>query len=75
MGDVEQRDITLKILRGAGPYFRHVIAEEIGVRTAPELIWHYDDSLDKAFRIAELLKESENKPEKPTDEPEKEPGS
>jgi ribosome-binding factor A len=58
MGDEEQRAITTKVLRGASGYMRHVIADQIDVRTAPELHWTYDDSLDRAFRIAEILKET-----------------
>jgi len=81
MGDAEQREATLKILRGASRYFRHVISDELGVRTSPELIWEYDDSLDRAFRIAEILKEAENPtpaadaPADPPADPEKEPGA
>jgi ribosome-binding factor A len=63
MGDEAQRALTMKVLRGASGYMRHVIADEIDVRTAPELHWQYDDSLDRAFRIAEILKETEPAPE------------
>jgi ribosome-binding factor A len=58
MGDEDQRAITTRVLRGASGYMRHVIADEIDVRTAPELHWTYDDSLDRSFRIAEILKET-----------------
>jgi ribosome-binding factor A len=59
MGDEAQRQVTLKILRGAAGYMRRTIARELDVKVAPELRWVYDDSLDRAFRIAEVLKESE----------------
>jgi ribosome-binding factor A len=55
MGDEEQRALTTRILRAASGYMRHVIADEIGVRNAPELHWKYDDSLDRSFRIDEIL--------------------
>lgn len=55
MGDEEQRALTTRILKGASGFMRHVIADEIGVRNAPELHWKYDDSLDRSFRIDELL--------------------
>jgi ribosome-binding factor A len=58
LGDQEQRDISLKILRGASGFMRHAIANAIDVQHAPELRWHYDDSLDRAFRINEVLKET-----------------
>lgn len=57
MGDEAQRQVTLKILRGASGYMRHTIARELDVKVAPELRWVYDDSLDRAFRIAEVLNE------------------
>jgi len=58
MGDQEQRDMTLKILKGASGFMRHAIANAIDVQHAPELRWHYDDSLDRAFRINEVLRET-----------------
>ena len=58
MGDEAQRDISLKILRGASGFMRHAIANAIDVQHAPELRWIYDDSLDRAFRINEVLRET-----------------
>ncbi len=57
LGDEAQRATTLRILRGAGGFMRGTIARELDVRTAPELRWQYDDSLDRAFRIDEVLRE------------------
>ena len=56
MGDDAQRQVTLKILRGASGYMRYSIARELDIKVAPELRWVYDDSLDRAFRIDEVLK-------------------
>jgi ribosome-binding factor A len=58
MGDEAQRQVTLKILRGASGYMRHTIARELDVKVAPELRWVYDDSLDRAFRIEQVLHEA-----------------
>ena len=58
MGDQEQRDISMKILRGASGFMRHAIATAIDVQHAPDLRWIYDDSLDRAFRISEVLRET-----------------
>ena len=58
LGDQEQRDMTLKILKGASGFMRHAIANAIDVQHAPELRWHYDDSLDRAFRIDEVLRQT-----------------
>ncbi len=59
MGDEAQRQITMKILRGASGYMRHTIARELDVKVAPELRWVYDDSLDRAFRIDQVLHEAD----------------
>lgn len=58
MGDQAQRDVSMKILKGASGFMRHAIANAIDVQHAPELRWVYDDSLDRAFRIAEVLRET-----------------
>lgn len=65
MGDEAQRALSVKILKGASGYMRHVIAEQIDVRTAPELHWQYDDSLDRAFRIEEILRATGTTPDAP----------
>lgn len=57
MGDEAQRQVTLKILRGASGFMRYTIARELDVKVAPELRWVYDDSLDRAFRIDQVLEE------------------
>jgi len=45
---------------------RHTIARELDVKVAPELRWVYDDSLDRAFRIDQVLSgEAESAPEAP----------
>src|SRR5258705_11344146 len=58
MGDQEQRDVSMKILKGASGFMRYAIANAIDVQHAPELRWVYDDSLDRAFRINEVLRET-----------------
>jgi ribosome-binding factor A len=56
MGDQAQREASLKILKGASGFMRHAIADAIDVNHAPELRWVYDDSLDRAFRIEQVLR-------------------
>jgi ribosome-binding factor A len=58
MGDEAQRETSMKILRGASGFMRHAIATAIDVQHAPELRWIYDDSLDRAFRISEVLRQT-----------------
>lgn len=56
MGDEAQRVETLKRLKAATPFLRRVLVRSMDVRIAPELRWMYDDSLDRAFRIEEMLR-------------------
>jgi len=58
LGDTAQREVSMKILKGASGFMRHAIADAIDVQHAPELRWIYDDSLDRAFRIKEGLREA-----------------
>jgi ribosome-binding factor A len=58
MGDEAQRETSMKVLRGASGFMRHAIATAIDVQHAPELRWIYDDSLDRAFRISEVLRQT-----------------
>lgn len=58
MGDEEQRAMTLKILKGAAGYMRSVLVRQLDVKVAPELRWIYDDSLDRSFRIEEMLRDT-----------------
>lgn len=59
LGDEAQRAASLRILRGASGFMRRTIARELDIKVAPELRWIYDDSLDRSFRIAEVLREDE----------------
>lgn len=57
MGDEEARGRSHEGLVSATSFIRKVIAKELKVRTPPELIFEYDDSLDRAMRIEEKLRE------------------
>lgn len=58
MGDEAQRAATLKILKGASGYMRRTLVRQLDVKVAPELHWVYDDSLDRSFRIEEMLRDT-----------------
>lgn len=62
MGDEAQRATTLKILKGASSFMRRVLVRQLDVKVAPELHWVYDDSLDRAFRIEQMLKDTGTTP-------------
>jgi ribosome-binding factor A len=41
---------------------RHAVARAIDVNHAPELRWIYDDSLDRSFRLEEMLRKTGTTP-------------
>lgn len=65
---VPRRDL-LRALRNATPYLRGQLAARLGLRAAPELLFTYDESIEKAARVDEILRqiaaEREDKPEQP----------
>jgi ribosome-binding factor A len=52
---IKRRDL-LKGLEHATPWLRGQLAIRCGLRVVPELMFVYDDSLDHAARIDELLR-------------------
>jgi ribosome-binding factor A len=57
LGDEEQRGTTLKGLKSSRGFLRQCIGREVRMRTLPELRFRYDDSLDRSFRLEEILEE------------------
>lgn len=55
--DTISRRELLKALRNATPYLRGQLAERLGLRAVPELLFSYDDSPEKAARVDELLRQ------------------
>ncbi len=53
---VSRRDL-LKAMQSATPYLRGQLAERLGLRAVPELLFSYDDSPEKAARVDELLRQ------------------
>lgn len=67
MGDEKQRADTLKCLKGATPFLRRVLVRHLDVKVSPELRWVYDDSLDRSFRIEQMLRDTGTVPDPATD--------
>lgn len=57
MGDEDQRTNTERGLRSAKNFMRKAVADELKLRNAPDLRFKYDDSLDRAMRIEQTLRE------------------
>jgi len=67
MGDEAARAQTLKVLKAATPFLRRVLVRHMDVKVSPDLRWVYDDSLDRSFRIEQMLR-GEAAPPKKDDE-------
>ena len=57
LGDEAARKQTKRALERALPFLRRQIASRLRLRRAPELAFHFDDSLDRQDRIEEILRE------------------
>lgn len=62
LGDEEQRTRSLRGLRSAAGFIRSQIARQLNLRTAPEVVFEFDPSLEQADRLSRLLKEPPDDP-------------
>ena len=60
LGDEEQRQATLSGLRSSHGVIQARIAAETRMKRTPTLTFHYDDTIEKASRVSELLEEGED---------------
>ena len=60
MGSEEDRQDSLKGLISASGYMRRVVGDQLKLHHVPSFRYVYDDSLDKAMKIEEVLKELKN---------------
>jgi ribosome-binding factor A len=60
LGDEEEREATLSGLRSSHGVIQSRIAAETRMKRTPTLTFHYDDTIEKASRVSELLEEGEN---------------
>lgn len=57
LGDDRARRDTGRALDRATPFLRRQVAARLGLRRAPELVFQYDESLDRQERVEQLLRE------------------
>ena len=55
LGDDEQRDAALAGLRSATGVLQAVVAREMRIKRTPTLTFVYDDTIERAARLSELL--------------------
>ena len=53
--DESKKDITLKALKEATGFIRHELRDRIEIRQIPELIFVYDESINEAKKIEDII--------------------
>jgi ribosome-binding factor A len=57
VGDEMERRKTERALERATPFVRRRLAEDMNMRRAPDVRFHYDENVDRQERVATLLQE------------------
>jgi ribosome-binding factor A len=57
LGSAEERAAAMEGLRAAAPFVRSELGRRLHVRRVPELMFEWDETLDHAQRIEQLLRE------------------
>ncbi|HTU99419.1 MAG TPA: 30S ribosome-binding factor RbfA [Luteitalea sp.] len=57
VGDDAERRKTARALDRATPFVRRRLAEDMNMRRAPEVKFHYDENLERQERVESLLRE------------------
>jgi len=57
VGDEAERSKTARALERATPFVRRRLAEDMNMRRAPEVRFHYDENVERQERVATLLQE------------------
>ena len=68
LGEEERQAEVMFALERAKGYLRREVAKRVRLRKAPELVFYWDDSLERGERINELLSTLEIPPEEATPE-------
>lgn len=61
LGDDQQKEDTLKAIDKASGFIRSSIGKKVRLRLTPELIFHFDHSLEYGSHIEKLLKQMNEK--------------
>jgi ribosome-binding factor A len=55
LGDERTRERTLEGLRSAHGYLQEAIADELTLKRTPSLVFEYDETVERAARLTELM--------------------
>jgi ribosome-binding factor A len=76
LGDEARKKGAMKVLEGATGYVRRLLAQRLSLRTAPEVRFVFDPSIEYGIRLEELLQSEKEREPAPEDvEAEREPES
>jgi ribosome-binding factor A len=56
LGDAEQHESTAAALRRAKPRIRGAVGDRVRLKYLPDLLFEFDESIDRGFRMEELLR-------------------
>src|SRR3954463_10734203 len=59
LGDEAEREDTLAALASSHGKLQAAIAREVRIKHTPTLKFHYDDALERGFRLSRLLEEED----------------
>ena len=62
LGDERERDDSLDGLRSSHGYLQARVGSELHMKHTPQLEFHYDDTIERGFRIERLLREDPEEP-------------
>lgn len=68
LGDEEQRAATAAALRRARPRLRGVLGDKVRLKFLPDLVFEYDESIDRGLRMDALLRELGEEGDAPPDD-------
>lgn len=63
LGDETRQDEVMAALKRAKGFLRREVAKRVRLRSAPDLIFHWDETLERAERMNRLLSSLEIPPE------------
>ena len=65
LGEGADREATGRGLASAGPFIRRGLAHKLRLKAVPEIRFVYDQSVDRGFRLLEILEGVQHGPEDP----------
>jgi ribosome-binding factor A len=57
LGDARERDQTLGALQAAHGFLQGRLAAQLPLKHTPQLVFHFDESIERGMRITQLLDE------------------